>query len=112
MRAGVYNLRVDAGATLAKVLTLWADEAKTEAFDLTSWTPSAVIRTPGGPVVLELDCDVVNPATGGQISLHIAAVDTAALPAPSSALWWELSISAGDLVRRLLEGNVLVTAGG
>jgi hypothetical protein len=56
----------------------WEDQAETMPTDLTGQTPAAEIRWQGG--VQAVLAEIVEPPTGGQVRLSLAAADTVEMP--------------------------------
>jgi hypothetical protein len=112
--AGIYNITCNQGATFSRTLT-WRDAAK-KAIDITGYTARMQVRSTADSaiVVIELTTDNgrIDTSTSpllGQVSLSIAAVDTAALAPGLYVYDLELVSPAGD-VNRIIEGNFVVKA--
>ena len=107
MPAGTLNLkgrslRIEKGATFSLTLTLTQDDA---ALDLTGYTAAAQMReTLASTDSQAFTVAISSPATGGIITVSLTAVQTAALEYETG--FWDLEITSGAVVTRLLEGAV------
>jgi hypothetical protein len=113
MSAGIYNLTVEQGATLSKVIT-WTDE-NGAAVNLTNYLARAQGRRTQGASTALFDIDngtkggIVLGGAAGTITLTITDEVTAVIPACRGV--WDLELeSPSGVVTRLLEGKLTVTA--
>lgn len=110
MTPGTLNLIVPQGATFERVLTWSLDDTPV---DLTNYTALMQVRptAASGVVLLELSTDNGGITLGGAlgtITLHVDATTTGDLP-PGTAVY-DLELSTGETVTRLVEGKFTVTA--
>ncbi len=109
-KPGNYVLHIYKGATLDRTFT-WKD-AIGNVIDLSGYTAEAQIRlrhgASGDPLVTLStgNSKIVLGGTAGTIQLLMTAVATAALTFGVAV--WDLELTSGAVVTRLLEGNVLV----
>ncbi len=107
--AGTYDMVVDQGATLSRVIT-WKDSSRTP-YNITGYTARMQVRetTAAAGVVLELTTANGRIALGGvagTVTLTVSATTTAAVAAGRYVYDLELVSSAG-VVTRLIEGNFI-----
>jgi hypothetical protein len=105
-----YDITIEQGATFSLVVE-WKDPAGA-AINLTGYAAAMQIRrTYGAPVLVSLTSPsggIVIDAALGKLTLTIAASATASLQAPSQGVY-DLEVSTGGTVYRLLEGKVFIT---
>lgn len=113
MPNGVYDLRINQGATFRRILTLFADEEQTELIDLTGYSARLQARTFSGGAVIDLDS---GPGGGltigdelGTIELLLTDEQTEALNFAEANYDLEIE-SAGGEVTRLLQGRAVLRA--
>lgn len=109
MRAGLYDLTIEAGATFN--LSLTYEDERGQAVDLTGYTGRMQLResATAATVVIELttangrlSIDIPN----GQINLTVAAADTTGL---SGSGVYDLELVNGTVVERLIEGTYTIS---
>jgi hypothetical protein len=110
MAAGTLNLLIEQGSTFKHKLKL---RDKAGALNLAGYTARMQIRrtVSDSAVLLELTTEngrIVIDAPAGTIELVVDAADTAALNFQSAVYDLETE-SAGGEVRRILQGNVLLS---
>lgn len=79
------NLRIKEGAAWQMALTIWADEDRTTAFDLTGYTGACEFIRTDTLAVVATPTVTVTDATAGQALLELTAVETEAIPTGDSA---------------------------
>ena len=102
-----YALELYRGDTARRTFLLWADEEKTQPFDLTGATARAQVRTSqlAPDVALELACTITLPQTIDVV------LEAASWPAgdPFCEGAWDLELSyAGGTVQTVVAGPVRV----
>lgn len=118
MAAGNYTLKIEQGATFARVFTYRIPASSnpdlTVPKDLTGWTARSMVRHLVADVNPVLSFTSSPPAglvlggTAGTIALTITATQTAALAITTG--FWDLELVAPDgTVTRLLQGPVTVS---
>lgn len=108
---GHYDFTIYQGATFSRVLT-WRDE-NNDAINLSGYTARMQLResTDAGDAFVSLTTENGGIALGGAagtVTLTISAADTAAIGETAGVYDLEL-VSAGGVVTRLLEGEVLIS---
>lgn len=108
--AGTYDMVVDQGATLSRVIT-WKDPAKTP-INVTGYTARMQVRPElaSTTVTLELTTGNGRIALGGAagtVTLTVSAADTTAL-VPGRYVYDLELVSGSGIVYRLLMGNFVV----
>jgi len=100
------SLAIYRGDSYSWSFTLWNDVAGTEPFDLTGAVAAAEIRAKSGsPVLVALDCTVVQPNT---VEVELTAANSALLNAKAA---WDLQLTLPDgVVKTVVAGPVVVTA--
>ena len=110
MQPGSLDFLMPKGSTFSRTLT-W--KISGSAVDLTSYTARMQARTShvSTTTVLELttaNSKIVLGGTAGTITITVSAADTAAITQSSLAYDLEL-VSAGGVVTRLVEGQIVLT---
>lgn len=104
-----HDITVEQGATFTLQVE-WKD-ADGDPINLTGYTSAMQIRrTYGAPALLTLASGgaISIDAAAGKLTVTIPAATTAALAAPMQGVY-DLEVTTGTTVYRLLEGSVLVT---
>ena len=112
MIAGTYNLTIEQGATLSRVLT-WTD-SNDALVDLTGYTARAQARDgyDSDTKVVDLTTENGGITLGGAlgtITLAMTATATAALSPMTDGRWDLELISAGGTVTRLVQGRCIIS---
>jgi len=110
MQPGSLDFLMPKGSTFSRTLT-W--KVSGSAVNLTNYTARMQARTShiSGTVVLDLttaNSKITLGGTAGTITLTLSATDTAAITQSSLAYDLEL-VSAGGVVTRLVEGQIVLT---
>lgn len=110
--AGTYHLRIDQGSDYALQLTY--QDAEGESIDVSSHTAALQIRTTheDADTLLELDhSNGITLAANGEILIEITAAQTESLPTSvrNPVGVWDIELTGGGLVKRLLGGKVYVS---
>lgn len=103
-QTGYVDLVVPQGATFTTTFT-W--KVNGTPVDLTGYTAAAKIRDTFGGTVLAT-FTVTLGTTDGRITCSLSATTTGGLAAPAAGVW-DLEVTTGGTVRRLLAGSVRVT---
>jgi len=108
MPAGTFNLtgqyRVEQGATYTLEITV--TDSAGAVYDMSGATAAAKIRETKSSVTSFAFTCTINTGTG-VITVTMAATDTAAITITSG--FWDLELTQGSTVTRLLEGTVVVS---
>ena len=112
MIAGIYNLTIEQGVTLNRVLT-WTD-SNDALVDLTNYTARAQVRDSksGSTKIVDLTTENGGISLGGAagtITLTMTDTATAALSALTDGRWDLELISSGGTVTRLVEGKCTIS---
>lgn len=103
-QTGRVDLVVAQGATFAATFTWKIDGTPV---DLSGYTGAAKIKdTYGGSTLATFT--VTLGGNAGTITATLSATTTGALTAPATGVW-DLELTSGSTVRRLLAGNVTIT---
>jgi len=110
MQPGSLDFLMPKGSTFSRTLT-W--KISGSAVDLTNYTARMQARTSHVSTTTVLDLTTANSkivlgGTAGTITLTLSAADTAAITQSSLAYDLEL-VSAGGVVTRLVEGQIVLT---
>jgi len=107
MTPGVYPLSIYRGDSYHWQFTLWADEAKTVASDLTGATAKAEIRdTPGGSTIVGMVTAITLPNV---IDMKLLHAPSQGLPTTGGVWDLQLTYAATGEVGTILAGKVTVT---
>jgi hypothetical protein len=108
--ANRYDLTIQQGATFSIVAT-WAG-SNGSAVNLTGYTAAMTLRdsyaATGTVLYLASGSGITLGGTAGTITITAAATATAALAAPSTGVY-DLELTTGATVYRLLEGGFTIT---
>ena len=107
MTPGKYSLSIYRGDTCRWQVKVWADDARSQPFDLTGLTARAEIRNrPAGSKISSITCRITPPNI---IDLELTPALSRTLPSRGV---WDLRIvnPTNDAVGTILSGNVTVTA--
>lgn len=111
MAAGEWNILIEQGATWARTITWYSDDAGTTPVDLTGYTARMQVKTyptAGQTAIVELTTENGRIALGGAagtIILTLTGAQTDALM-ETAAMVYDLELeAAGGTVTRLLEGT-------
>lgn len=110
MAATKYNLTIEQGATLIKQITL-KDAVTGVPRDLTGWTGRGMIRLTYDDTVPYAVFTVITDGVGGNLSLNLTSVQTAAFEFESALYDVELvqNGTSPEIVERILQGNVFLS---
>lgn len=109
--AGTFNIKIEKGATYNRVITWYADLAKTELVDLTGFTALLQVRKEeDSPVILSLTSSsgITLGGAAGTIEIEITKTQTQALQKFLNAKYQLKLTDSGGSVSRLLEGTFTV----
>ncbi len=111
--AGRYDLHIDQGSTFTR--TFIYKNSDGTPIDITGYTPSLMIRrshnAAGEPIYDDTSAAgtlTIPTGTDGKIELTMTDEDTAAMPAPTEAVW-DLEIDLAGVITRIVEGAVFVS---
>ncbi|MFA5340306.1 MAG: hypothetical protein WC332_00875 [Clostridia bacterium] len=107
MPAGTFNLtgnyRMEQGSTYTLEVTVTDDSG---VYDMSTATAAAKLReTADATTAYEFDCTI--NSTTGVITVTMSATDTADIAITSGV--WDLELTEGTTVTRLLEGTVTIS---
>ena len=103
------NIVINTGSTFNQTFDLENTDTNT-AFDLSGYTPAAQMRKwPGSTTATSFTASIPAPAEQGKIILSMSATDTGSLSAGRYV--YDITLTAGDTVERVVEGMVLVREG-
>ncbi len=108
--ATISNLNIDAAADFSSTVDLSsvATDGTETAFDLTGYTVTASIRKSfASSTATDITCSIVSPATGGQVTITLTDVQTAALDR-GRYVWDMVVTSSGGSITRVVQGVVTV----
>jgi hypothetical protein len=110
MAATKYNLTVEQGSTFIKQITL-SDATTGVKRDLTGWTGRAMIRLTYEDPAPYAVFGVITDGVGGNLSLNLTSVQTAAFEFESAIYDVELvqTGTSPEHVERILQGNVFLS---
>jgi tRNA threonylcarbamoyladenosine modification (KEOPS) complex Pcc1 subunit len=112
MAAGIYNVEIDQGCTWSVSIT-WND-ALGAPINLTGYTAAMQIResvsSPAVALSLTESSGITLGGSAGTIVITISATQTNALGANFSGVY-DLELTGGTIVTRLIQGKVTVSAG-
>lgn len=104
--AGNYDILANQGATFSRVITWYANEAKTVKVDLTNYTAKAQVRSvPGGTLILEMSTANGRIVLGGALGTITMTVPAANMNVTADLYQWDLELTNGSVVTRLLQGS-------
>ncbi|MGW7688835.1 hypothetical protein ACWGMA_08065 [Streptomyces asiaticus] len=104
MAAGSWDLQIEQGSTFAETYTCVNDDGS--PVDWTGWTGRAQIRVLAAPdAELLLDLTPYLTITGAAITILVPATVTTTL---TRAGRWDLELTDGTTVMRLLQGRALL----
>ena len=108
--ATISNLNLDAAADYSSTVTISsvATDGTETAFDLTNYTVEATIRkTFASATATAFTTNIVDPPTGGQVTITLTDVQTTALD--RGRFVWDMVVSsAGGTKTRVLQGTATV----
>ena len=103
------NIVINTGSTFNQTFDLESTDTST-AFDLTGYTPAAQMRKwAGSTTATSVTASIPAPATQGKVILSMSATDTGTLSAGRYV--YDITLTAGTTVERVIEGMVLVREG-
>ena len=107
--AGITNLTIEKGVTFDVTITL--NDASGNPIDLTEYTASGKMRSSlyNTSDVFNIDCNIVSPATNGNIQLYQDYDYTATIPPGRYFYTVDIFDSGNDIKKRVLEGLIIVT---
>lgn len=106
MAAGTYDLYIEQGATFGLSITMTAANA---VFDLTGWTPRAMLRKKYTDATATEEFICAANTTTGIVSVGLSPDETANIAAGSYVWDLEIAKAANADVRRILQGAVVVS---
>jgi hypothetical protein len=111
MSASIYNINIEQGATFTRTIT-WKDSANV-AINLTGYTARMQIRerveSSTALVSLTNSSGITLGGAAGTVVITITATQTDALPNMKKGVYDLELVSAGGIVTRLLQGEVVVS---
>jgi hypothetical protein len=111
MSASIYNINIEQGATFTRTIT-WKDSAGA-AINLTGYTARMQIRerveSSTALVSLTSSSGITLGGAAGTVVITITATQTDALPNMKKGVYDLELVSAGGIVTRLLQGEVVVS---
>jgi len=111
MSASIYNINIEQGATFTRTIT-WKDSAGA-AINLTGYTARMQIRerveSATALVSLTSSSGITLGGAAGTVVITITAALTDALPNMKKGVYDLELVSAGGIVTRLLQGEVVVS---
>jgi hypothetical protein len=111
MSASIYNINIEQGATFTRTIT-WKDSANV-AINLTGYTARMQIRerveSSTALVSLTHSSGITLGGAAGTVVITITATQTDALPNMKKGVYDLELVSAGGIVTRLLQGEVVVS---
>ena len=105
--AAKYDIIIEQGSTFA--LTLYYKDDVGDAIDLTGYTVDMDIRDSHGGTEIVAATISITDAPTGKIAIGISATLTAAITAEAGVYDIELTEIATDIVKRLMQGDVLIS---
>jgi len=110
--AGTYALVINQGETFSRVIAILVDSV---VLDLTGYTVAAKIRATFDAASGTAITAAVTTAAAGEVTISLTAAQTAALSVTSpgtreaSLGFWDLEITTGAVVTRVLQGTVTLS---
>ena len=103
------NIIINTGSTFNQTFDLESTDTNS-AFDLGGYTAAAQMRKwPGSTTATSFTASIPSPKTQGKVILSMSATDTGSLAAGRYV--YDITLTAGDTVERVVEGMVLVREG-
>ena len=103
------NIIINTGSTFNQTFDLESTDTNS-AFDLAGYTAAAQMRKwPGSTTATSFTASIPSPKTQGKVILSMSATDTGSLSAGRYV--YDITLTAGDTVERVVEGMVLVREG-
>ena len=110
MSAGTYNFTLDQGSTF-NLEIIYKDSAGV-VIDLTNYTAAMQIRSSFDSSATLLNLNTTNGGiviTGPQGKIELTASATATAALPSGSWVYDLEITSGSVVTRIIQGQVIVS---
>jgi hypothetical protein len=107
--AGITNLTIEKGSSFDVTITL--NEIDGTPIDLTEYTAAGKMCSSyyNNGMTYDIDCTILSPATEGNIKLHKNHADTELLVPGRYYYNIDITDTANDIIRRVLEGIMIVT---
>jgi len=103
------NIVINTGSTFNQTFDLESADTST-AFDLSGYTAAAQMRKwPGSTTATSFTTSAPAPTSQGKIILTMSATTTSGLAAGRYV--YDITLTSGDIVERVVEGMVLVREG-
>ena len=103
------NIIINTGSTFNQTFDLESTDTNA-AFNLDGYTAAAQMRKwPGSTTATSFTASIPSPKTQGKVILSMSATDTGSLSAGRYV--YDITLTAGDTVERVVEGMVLVREG-
>ena len=103
------NIIINTGSTFNQTFDLESTDTNS-AFDLSGYTAAAQMRKwPGSTTATSFTASIPSPTTQGKVILSMSATATGSLSAGRYV--YDITLTAGTTVERVVEGMVLVREG-